>query len=140
MGLTRFNYVRSMMFQSTTKFLSDMRWVLRSLLFVTDKFRDLSLQEPELPEVAGSGNGRLSPALVRVDLINEAQLRHESDVLGEVDLDSLGDNIDHNQVGSPTTTDPIYQLPLEFDFGCGREVYMVGQGEKPTEKIAKEIA
>jgi hypothetical protein len=47
MGLTRFDYLRSMAFQSTSKFLPDSRWVLGSLLFVTDKFGDLSLQEPE---------------------------------------------------------------------------------------------
>jgi hypothetical protein len=43
MGLTRFDYVRSMAFQSTIKFLPGSRWVLRSLLFIVDKFRNLSL-------------------------------------------------------------------------------------------------
>jgi hypothetical protein len=39
--------VRAMEFQSTTKFLSDSRSVLGSLLFVADKFGDLNFQEPE---------------------------------------------------------------------------------------------
>jgi hypothetical protein len=52
-GLTRFDYVRSMTFLSTSKFLHSSRWVLGSLLSVTDKFGDLSLQESESSEVAG---------------------------------------------------------------------------------------
>jgi hypothetical protein len=51
-GLTRSDYVRSMVFQSTTKFLLGSRWVLGSLLFVADKFGDLSLQELESLEVS----------------------------------------------------------------------------------------
>jgi hypothetical protein len=43
MGHMRSDYVRSMAFQSTTKFLSSSRWFLGSLLFIADKFGDLSL-------------------------------------------------------------------------------------------------
>jgi hypothetical protein len=43
-----------MAMQNMTKFLPSSRWVLGSLLFVADKFGDLSLQEPELQEVAMS--------------------------------------------------------------------------------------
>jgi hypothetical protein len=43
----RFDYVRSMAFQSTTKFLPRSRWVIGSLLFIADKFRDLNLPELE---------------------------------------------------------------------------------------------
>jgi hypothetical protein len=46
-------YVRSMAFESTTKFLPGSWWVLRSLLFVADKFVDQSLQEPESPKIKG---------------------------------------------------------------------------------------
>jgi hypothetical protein len=63
-GLTRSDYVRSMVFQSTTKFLPGSRWVVRSLLFIANKFGDLSLQEPESREVIGSDTGRLPLALV----------------------------------------------------------------------------
>jgi hypothetical protein len=63
-GLTRFQYVRPMAFQSTSKFLPVSRWVLRSFHFDADKFGDLSLQEPESHEVAGSGTGHLPPAPV----------------------------------------------------------------------------
>jgi hypothetical protein len=47
MGLTTSNYATSMALQSTNKFLPSSMWVLGSLLFVADKFGDLSLQEPE---------------------------------------------------------------------------------------------
>jgi hypothetical protein len=50
----RFNNVRSMVFQSSSKFLPNSRWVIGSLLFIA-KFGDLSLQEPESREVVGSG-------------------------------------------------------------------------------------
>jgi hypothetical protein len=63
MGVTRLSFVRAILFQSTTKFLPDSRWVLGSLLFITDIFGDLNLQEPESPEVVGSGTSHLSPAL-----------------------------------------------------------------------------
>jgi hypothetical protein len=56
-GLTRSSFVRTMAFQSTTKFLPGSRWFLGSLEFLTDKFGNLSLQEPELSRVAGSGTG-----------------------------------------------------------------------------------
>jgi hypothetical protein len=68
--------MRTMAFQSTTKFLPGSRWFLDSLEFLTGKFGDLSLHEPEMSEVTGSGTGHLPPALVRVGLVNEAQLRH----------------------------------------------------------------
>jgi hypothetical protein len=42
-GLTRFDYVRLMVFQSTNKFSPDSRWVFGSLLFIANRFRDLSL-------------------------------------------------------------------------------------------------
>jgi hypothetical protein len=58
-GLTRFDYVRPMVFQSTSKFLPSSRWVLGSLLFVIDKFGDLNLKELESLEVAGSGIDRI---------------------------------------------------------------------------------
>jgi hypothetical protein len=68
--------VRTMAFQSTTKLLPGSRRFLGSLEFLTDKFGNLSLQEPELSKVARSGNGRLPPASVQVSLVNEAQIRH----------------------------------------------------------------
>jgi hypothetical protein len=43
MGLMRFDYMRSMAFQSSSKFLPGSRWVLGSLLFIADKFGDLHL-------------------------------------------------------------------------------------------------
>jgi hypothetical protein len=58
MGLMRFNSMRSMVFQTATKFLPGSRWALRSLLFITDKFGELSLQKLESPKVTGSGIGR----------------------------------------------------------------------------------
>jgi hypothetical protein len=60
----RSDYVRSMAFQSTTKFLPGLRWVLRSLLLIADKYGDLSLQELESSEVIGLDADRLPPAPV----------------------------------------------------------------------------
>jgi hypothetical protein len=64
MGLMRSSFVRAMTFQSTTKFLPGSRWFLGSLLFITDKFGDLSLQEPKMREDVRSGTDRLPPAPV----------------------------------------------------------------------------
>jgi hypothetical protein len=118
--------VRSMAFQSASKFLPVSRWVLGYLLFIADKFGDLSLQESELPKVVGSGTDRLPLASVQVGPVNEAQLGHGSSVLGEVDSDPSGDKVDHNQAGLPDAIDPIYQSPQESDFDCVKEIYMVG--------------
>jgi hypothetical protein len=65
-------FVRAMTHQSTTKFLPGSRWFLGSLQFITDKFRDLTLQEPESCGIIGSGTDRLPLAPVRVSLVNEA--------------------------------------------------------------------
>jgi hypothetical protein len=82
-----------MMFQSTTNFLPGSRWFLGSLEFLSDKFENLSLQEPELSEVIGSSTGRLPLAPVRVGLVIKAWLRLGS--LGETDTDPLEDRADH---------------------------------------------
>jgi hypothetical protein len=132
--------VRSIAFQSTAFFLSGSRLFLGSPLFFADKFGDLSLQESELQEVTGSDIGHLPPALVRVGLVIEAQLRHGPIELGKMDTDLLGDTTDHNSVVSAALVDPIYQSPLQYDSEGGREVYMVGQGEELLEKTTKEIA
>jgi hypothetical protein len=50
-GLTRSSFVRAMASQSRTKFLPGSRWFSGSLQFITNKFGDLSLQEPELESV-----------------------------------------------------------------------------------------
>jgi hypothetical protein len=91
MGLMRLDYVRSMVFHSTTRCLPGLGWVPGSHLFIVDKFRDLSLQEPELPEVIGSSTGHLPVHTVRLGLINETQLRHGSSMLGEAGSDPLED-------------------------------------------------
>jgi hypothetical protein len=122
----RSSFVRSMAYQSTTKFLPNSRWFLESLQFVTNKFGDLTLQEPELCGIVGSGTGRPAPSPVQVGLINEAQLRHGLSKLGKMGSDPIGDTIDHTLAVLITTTDLIYQSPLESDSKGGREVYMVG--------------
>jgi hypothetical protein len=87
MGVMRSGFTRAMAFQSTTKFLPSSRWVLGCLLFIVDKFGDPNLQEPESREVIRSGTGRLPPGLVRVSLVNEAQLKHGFDQPGKIDPD-----------------------------------------------------
>jgi hypothetical protein len=140
MGLTRFSFVRAMTFRSTTKFLSGSRWVPRSLPFVADKFGDLSLQELESCEVVRSSTDRLPLALVRVSLINEAQLRRRSISLGKTDSDPSRDKADHTLAITTAIIDPIYQSPPESDFEGNREVFMVGDGEQPRNKTIEEIA
>jgi hypothetical protein len=49
------------------------------------------------------------------------------------------DKADQNGITGPITTDPIYKAHLELDSDGGREVYMVGQGEPPTDQTTEEI-
>jgi hypothetical protein len=63
-GLTIFIYVRLMAFRSTSMFLPGKRLVFGSLLFIADKFEDLSLHEP--------GTDHVPPILDQVSLIFEA--------------------------------------------------------------------
>jgi hypothetical protein len=109
MVLTRSSFLSAMVFQSTTKFLPGLRWVPESLLFIAGKFGDLNLQELESREVVGSGTDRLTQASVRVNLINEAQLRHRLVKLGKMDLDLSGDKADHTSAVSAAIAYPIYQ-------------------------------
>jgi hypothetical protein len=117
------------MFQSTGKFLPGTRWVLGFLLFVTDKFGDRSLHEPESPEVAESGTNHVPPIRVRVSLIIDGQLGHGSNILGEAESYPSGDKANHHKISYPATTDPICPSSSESDSVCDREVHMVGQGE-----------
>jgi hypothetical protein len=110
-GLTRLDYVRSMVFQLTRKFLPRSRWVLGSLLFITDKFRDLSLQEPESLYVTGSSTDHIPMIPAQVSLVITAQLRHGSNESGEAGSDTSGDKADHHESGFPATTDPICKSP-----------------------------
>jgi hypothetical protein len=78
MGPMRFIYVRSMTFELTNKFLPRSRLVFRSLLFIADKMRDLSLQEPKSWEIIGSAIGRFASIPGQVGLAFEARLGHGS--------------------------------------------------------------
>jgi hypothetical protein len=100
--------MRAMAFQSATKFLPCSRWFLGSLEFLTDKFVKLSLQEPELGEVTGSGSGRLPPAPVPISLINEVRPEHGLGSLGEMDMDTIEDKASHPLVVQMATINPIY--------------------------------
>jgi hypothetical protein len=133
----RSSIVRTMVFQSITKFLLGSRWIMGSLKFLTDKFGDLSLQEPEPCEVVESGTHRLPPAPVQVSLVNEAQLGHGLDSLGETDMEPTEDKADHTLAVLATAIDPICQPSSTSDFVYGREVYMVEQGGQPPEKLLK---
>jgi hypothetical protein len=61
--------MRLMPFESTTKFLPDLRFVFGSLYFIANKLGDLSMQEPEQQEVSGSGADQLILTPARVSLI-----------------------------------------------------------------------
>jgi hypothetical protein len=92
-----------------------------------------------LSEVAGSGTGRLPPAMVQIGLINEEQLGHRLNELGKTDLDPAGDKANHILVVLTVRTDPIYQSSSELDFEGDRQVYIVGNGEELPEKTIEEI-
>jgi hypothetical protein len=55
-----------------------------------------------------------------------------------MDLDPAKDKADHTLAVPVAITDPVYQSSPESD-SEGGEVYMVGNGEEPLEKIVKEI-
>jgi hypothetical protein len=131
--------MRAMAFQSITKFLPGLRWVLGSLLFIANEFGDLNLREPESREVIGSCTGRLPLALVRVGIVDEARPRHGFIKLGKTDLDPSGDKADHTSAVSAAITYPIYQSSPESDFEGVREVYMAGKGDEQPEKTIEEI-
>jgi hypothetical protein len=135
----RSSFVRAMAYQSIAKFLPSSRWFARSLLFVTDMFGDLNLQEHESREVVGSSNDHLPLAPVRVSHVNEAQLWHKLGKLGEMDLNPSRDKTDHTLAIHAAITDPIHRSPSESDFEDDIEVYMVGQGDQPPERTAEEI-
>jgi hypothetical protein len=138
-GLTRSSFMRSMAYQSTTKFLPGSRWFLGSLQFVTDKFGDLTLQEAESCRIIGSGTDHLPPAPIQVGLVTEAWLRHGLCELGKTSSNPARDKADHTLAVLAATTDPIYQSSLEFDSNGGGEVYMVGNGEELPDKLIEEI-
>jgi hypothetical protein len=92
-----------------------------------------------LSNVAILGTGRLPPALVRVGLINEAQLEHELGSLGEMDTYPIEDWADHTLAAQGAAADPIYSLSSESDSEYGREVYMVEQGGELPKKTTEEL-
>jgi hypothetical protein len=138
-GLMRSSFMRAMEFQLTTKFLPGSRWFLGSLLFITDMFGDLSLQEPESCKVIRSGTGRLPPTSVQVSLINEAQLGHRLSKLGKTNSDLARDKADHTLSVPTGKTHQIYQSSPESDSEGSREVYMVVNEEELLEKTVKQI-
>jgi hypothetical protein len=107
--------------------LPNSRWFLGSLVFITDKFIDLSLQEPKSHKVIQSGTSHLPLAPVRVGLINKEQLRHRLSELGKTDSNPMRDKADHSLAVPIATTDPIYQSSSESDFESGGVVYMMGE-------------
>jgi hypothetical protein len=119
MGLTRFIYVRSLVFKLASKFLRGLRLVFGSLLFITDKMGNLSLQEPESREIVRSNIDRLPPTLVRVSLACEAWPRHRSTRLLECESDPSGDNINHHEIYCPDAVDSIYKPSSESDSDGG---------------------
>jgi hypothetical protein len=133
MGLTRSSFMRAMVFQSTTMFLPGSRRFLGSLLFITDRFGDLSLQEPESREVSRSGIGHLPPGPVQGGHVNEAQLRHRLSALGKTESDPARDKADHTLVVPTATTDPIYQSSLESNSGWQRS-WHGGERRGPTKE------
>jgi hypothetical protein len=79
----------------------------RSLLFIADKIKSLSLQEPEPREITKSDTDCFPLTPDRDGLAGETQLRHVSSRPGESKLDPLGDRVDHHEICYPDAADPI---------------------------------
>jgi hypothetical protein len=78
-----------------------------------------------LSKVVGSSTDRLPLALVRVGIINEAQLKHGLGSLRETDTDPAEERADHTLAAQLAATDLIYSPSSESNSEYGREVYMV---------------
>jgi hypothetical protein len=141
-GPTRFIYVKSMAFDSTSRFLPGSRLVIGSVLFIADKMGDLSLHQPESWEIDGSNTDHFPLTPTRDGLACEARLGCGSSGPGEFESDPSGDSVDHHEICCPDTTDPNYKRWLESDFDGGQEVFIVGQGDPPppTDETEAEIA
>jgi hypothetical protein len=120
--------MRSMTFQASAKFLPGSGFVFGSLHFIANKFGDLSLQEPEQHKVSEPGTNRPPSSPARVGLTLQTRPEHGSDVLGESESDTFGENTGHLRVCCPNTVDPIYNhIALsESDSESNREIFMVG--------------
>jgi hypothetical protein len=92
-----------------------------------------------LRRIIRSGTDCLPPALIRVGLINEAQLKCRLSELGKMDSDPIGYKADHTSAVPTATIDPIFQLPLKSAYEGGREVYMMGNREEISDKMVEEI-
>jgi hypothetical protein len=77
-----------------------------------------------------------------VGLISKARPEEAPDMLGEPKLDLIEENVDHFEVCRPNMTDLSYNVTAlsKSDFKADREVFMVGQGNVPTDQMEEEIA
>jgi hypothetical protein len=94
-GLTRFIYVRSMAFESTSKFMPGSRLLFGSLLFIIDKMRDLICRNPSHDR----SSGERPSASHRLRLKSVSHARHGSNI----DLANQG-NLSQIPQGITSTT------------------------------------
>jgi hypothetical protein len=68
------------------------------------------------------------------------QPEHETNLMRESESGSSGNNIDRFGLHSPRVVDPIYNYRLfsESDSNNSHEVFMVGQGDAPTDPTEEE--
>jgi hypothetical protein len=98
MGPTRFIYVKSMAFDSTSRFLPGSRLVIEYVLFIADKMGDLSLHQPESWEIDGSNTDHFPSTPTQAGLACEARLGHGSSGPGEFESDPSGDSVNHHEM------------------------------------------
>jgi hypothetical protein len=98
MGPTRFIYVKSMAFDSTSRFLPGSRLVIESVLFIADKMGDLSLHQPESWEIDGSNTDHFPSTPTQAGLACEARLGRGSSGPGEFESDPSGDSVNHHEM------------------------------------------
>jgi hypothetical protein len=77
--------------------------------------------------------------LIRIGLTCEAQLGHRTSNTGESESDPSGHRVNHHEISCLEGVDPIYKQSTGSDSDGSQEVFMVGQGERPTNQIEEEI-
>jgi hypothetical protein len=114
--------LRSMAFESATKFSPGSKMVFGSLLSVTDKMGDLSLQEPKPWAITRSGADQFQLTPIQVGLAWDARPGHKFGNLGESKSDLSRDSANHREIYCLATIDPTDNPVLKSDSngGCDR--------------------
>jgi hypothetical protein len=111
-----------------------------SLHFITNQLGDLIMQESEPQKTPSSDIDRILSTSAQDSTALSMQPEHETNLMRESESGSSGNNIDCFGLHSPRVVDPIYNYRLfsESDSNNSHEVFMVGQGDAPTDPTEEE--